>query len=393
MTPVRMKFGIFMAPFHRIGENPTLSLERDMQLIQWLDELGYDEAWVGEHHSTGWEIIGSPEVFIAAAAERTRHIRLGTGVVSLPYHHPLMVADRMVQLDHMTRGRVMLGVGPGAIASDAYMMGIEAVTQRQRMDEALEAITALLRYEEPVSRKTDWFTLQEARLQLRPFTQPRFPIAVASTVSPAGRTMAGKYGLGLLSVVLPGQVNELGNHWATVEEAASKHGKTVQRSEWRLVLPFYLAESREEAFNDIRAGHRDWTKEYLQETLGFAPDPDGDDIEVTVKKGGAIVGTPADAVEAITRMQKLAGGFGGLLGMVHEWAPREKILKSWEFMARYVAPNFQGQIDTLRSSAQFVAEKKLTPSFLRPEVLAKAYQDAGLDVPAEIAAAKRKESD
>src|SRR5207253_1606329 len=95
---------IFLAPFHRVGENPTLALARDMELIEWLDHLGYDEVWVGEHHSAGWETIASPEVFIAAAAERTRHIMLGSGVTSLPYHHPLMVANRFVLLDHMTRG-------------------------------------------------------------------------------------------------------------------------------------------------------------------------------------------------------------------------------------------------------------------------------------------------
>ena len=85
MLPDRMKFGIFLAPFHWKDENPTLSLQRDLELVEYLDHLGYDEAWIGEHHSAGWEIIASPEVFIAAAAERTKHIRLGTGVTSLPY--------------------------------------------------------------------------------------------------------------------------------------------------------------------------------------------------------------------------------------------------------------------------------------------------------------------
>ena len=108
----RLRFGIFLAPFHPVGQNPTLALERDLQLIEHLDALGLDEAWFGEHHSAGYEIIASPEVFIAAVAQRTKHIRLGTGVSSLPYHQPFMLADRMVLLDHLTRGRVMLGVGP-----------------------------------------------------------------------------------------------------------------------------------------------------------------------------------------------------------------------------------------------------------------------------------------
>ena len=141
--PERMKFGVFMGPFHRVGENPTLAIDRDLELVQWLDYLGFDEAWIGEHHSAGWEIISSPEIFIAAAAERTRHIKLGTGVISLPYHHPLMVANWMVQLDHMTHGRVMMGVGPGALPSDAYMMGIDHTVQRPRMDEALGVILRL----------------------------------------------------------------------------------------------------------------------------------------------------------------------------------------------------------------------------------------------------------
>ena len=158
--PSRMKFGIFLAPFHQLGEDPTLSLERDLELIQWLDYLGFDEAWVGEHHSAGWEIIASPEIFIMAAAERTKNIKLGTGVISLPYHNPLMVANRMVLLDHLTRGRVMLGVGPGALVTDALMLGIEPNDQRPRMEESMRAIVHLLTKDEPLTMETDWFTLR-----------------------------------------------------------------------------------------------------------------------------------------------------------------------------------------------------------------------------------------
>ncbi len=191
--PQRMKFGVFLAPFHRVGDNPTVGFERDLELLQWLDNLGFDEAWIGEHHSAGWETIASPEVFIAAAAERTKHINLGTGVISLPYHHSLMVANRMVLLDHLTRGRVMMGVGPGSLVSDAYMLGIDPPTQRQRMDEALGVIMRLLTETEPVTYEAEWFTLKEALIHLRPYTQPHFPIAVASAQSPSGMVVAGKH--------------------------------------------------------------------------------------------------------------------------------------------------------------------------------------------------------
>src|SRR6195952_3333684 len=153
MTDLRS--GIFLAPFHDLTENPILALQRDMELLQHLDALNYTEAWIGEHHSGGFEIISSPEIFIAAAAERTKHIRLGTGVVSLPYHNPFIVADRMVQLDYQNRGRAMLGVGPGSLVHDAIKIGIDPADQRRMMNESLAVIMALLGGES-VTRKTDW---------------------------------------------------------------------------------------------------------------------------------------------------------------------------------------------------------------------------------------------
>ena len=387
-APPRMTFGIFLAPFHRVGENPTLALERDFELLQWLDHLGYDEAWIGEHHSAGWEIIAAPELVIAAVAQRTRHIRLGTGVTSLPYHHPFIVADRMVQLDHMTRGRAMLGIGPGALTSDAYMMGIDPLTQRERMDEALDAIMALLRCEGPVSRVTDWFTLNEARLQLRPFTQPHLEVAVASALSPAGVVAAGRHGVGVLSLgtsLGPGGLVNLGDQWALAEEAAAQNGKTMDRAKWRLVLPVHIAESKQRAFDDVREGHGAWAKDYFQDTLGRPPSDGATDIEYISEHGSAIVGTPDDAIEAINGMQAATGGFGGLLGLAHEWAPREATLRSYELLARHVMPHFQGQLATVQGSRDWVAANRNTIFGTTPQVMEKAFQDAGREISPELA--------
>src|SRR6476619_6607106 len=160
-----MNFGVFITTFHPVGQSPTLALEYDLERSVTLDRLGYDEVWFGEHHSGGYELIACPEVFIAAAAERTKHIRLGTGVVSLPYHHPLMVADRWVLLDHLTRGRVIFGTGPGALPSDAYMMGIDPDQLRPRMAEALEVVVRLLTETAPFSVRSGWFSLTDAVLQ------------------------------------------------------------------------------------------------------------------------------------------------------------------------------------------------------------------------------------
>ena len=378
--PARMRFGIFMAPFHRLGENPTLALERDLELLQWLDTLGYDEAWIGEHHSAGWETIASPELFIATAAERTRHIKLGTGVISLPYHHPMMVANRMVLLDHLTRGRVMLGVGPGALVSDAYMLGIEPTRQREMMDEALGIIVRLFSETEPITYISDWFELHEAVLHLRPYQRPHMPIAVAATQSPAGMISAGKQGAAVLSIsVYTGVAGpvDLKKQWEVAEETALQHGKAVRREEWRLVVPVYLAESREDALREARLGAGRFQREYFGDTLG-QPVPRDIPLEKAVDRmvdsGAWIVGTPEDCIAGLERLDELSGGYGGVLLLAHEWASRERILKSYELLARYVMPRFQDSLPGLTISNQWSSEHKEALQEMRTRSIAKAMQ-------------------
>lgn len=360
--PERMKFGIFLAPFHELGENPTLAIHRDLELIEWLDHLGYDEAWVGEHHSAGWETISSPEVFIAAAAERTKHIKLGTGVSSLPYHHPLILADRIVLLDHLTRGRFYFGVGPGALSSDALMMGIEPVTQRPRMEEALDVIIRLFTEVEPFTCESDWFTLRNARLQLRPYTKPHPKIAVAAVQSPAGMRLAGKHGAGILTLALPrGEKREgaLKEYWAIAEESAAQHGKTMDRNEWRIVIHCHLAETREQAIAETRVKAGKYSRGYFTETLSHDdPNPDiaqDDILPWLVDQGSWCVGTPDDLIAFIERLDERSGGFGGLMLQAVEWADRDAVRKSYELLARYVMPRFQGALAGLEASQHDVS--------------------------------------
>jgi limonene 1,2-monooxygenase len=362
-----LRFGIFLAPFHPVGQNPTLALERDLELVVRLDELGFDEAWFGEHHSAGYEIIASPEVFIGVVSQRTRNIRLGTGVSSLPYHHPFILADRMVLLDHLTRGRVMFGVGPGALPSDAFMLGIDPMRQRDMMEESLEAILALLDGGEPVTRETSWFTLRNARLQLRPFTHPRFEVAVAAQISPAGPRAAGRFGLSLLSIgaTSAGGFDVLGSHWQVMEERADEFATTVDRRKWRLVGPMHIAETEEQARAEVKFGLAQWV-DYFERVaaLPLAPgtlDPDKM-VDALMETGFAVVGTPAMAIAQIERLIEQSGGFGTYLLMAHEWADREATLASYELFAREVVPHFKGTLNSLEGSRDWAAENR--PEFI-----------------------------
>ncbi len=379
-------FGIFLAPFHRVGDNPNLAIARDMELIQWLDHLGYDEAWIGEHHSAGWEIIASPELIIAAAAERTRSIRLGSGVTSLPYHHPLMVANRFIQLDHMTRGRAMLGCGPGALVSDAYMMGIEPADQRRRMDESLDAITRLLKCDEPVTMKTDWFELRDARLHLAPYSDPCFPIAVASTLTPAGMQVAGKYGLGVLSLGagLPGGPDALAGQWRIAEDEAARHGRIMSRKDWRLVVNMHVAEEDAQALREVQKGERLETVTYFEDTLGRPPGRADDPLQEGIEKGSTLVGSPDTVARGIERLiENSQGGIGGVMFRAHEWANREQTLRSFELFARWVMPRFQGSLDTVVGSREWTKSHRRTIFGPNVAAIRKAYTDAGKPIPEE----------
>lgn len=359
----RMRFGVFLAPHHPIGEHPTLQIRRDIELAEHLDKLGYDEFWVGEHHSGGWETIGSPEMMLAAAGERTHRIMLGTGVVSLPYHHPFNVAQRIVQLDHMTRGRAMLGVGPGALPSDAHTLGIDPSTQRDRMDEALGVIIRLLKEDKPFTYKSDWFELNDAMLQIKPL-QEDLPIAAASTISPAGMKAAGKYNAGVISIASHTQegLAALPTQWGFGETYAAEYGNTMDRSKWRLLMQFHLAPTKEQAIAEVAEGVKRWHNEYNVQILGrpgAEVATDGAALARAMdRNGGTCFGTPDEMVEKIKKLQELSGGFGVLLGFGHDWSTPAEYNRSYELMARYVIPRVQGLLDPVQRSANFVSANK-----------------------------------
>jgi len=254
----QVRTGVFLPPHHGNDEDVALCMQRDFELVQHLEQLGFSEVWMGEHHSGGMQIYGSPELFIATAAERTSRIRIGAGVISVPYHHPYMVADRIVQLDYQTRGRAMFGFGPGMLVSDAAMLGIAPEQQRARLVEGVDVIVRLLRGE-IVTHDSDWFTLKDASLQLAPYTRPTPQLVVATSKTPTGSRLAGRYNMGILTH----GAGDVRASWAVAEEAGLEHGNRLDRDNLRVVVSFHLAESRADALKAVEFGLEPWLK-YLE---------------------------------------------------------------------------------------------------------------------------------
>ena len=344
----RLQFGAFLAPHHPLGEHPTLMFQRDLEFAAHLDRLGFDELWFGEHHSSGWETSASPELMIAAAAERTERIRLGTGVISLPYHHPLILADRIVQLDHLTKGRMMFGAGPGQLTSDAAMLGIAPNDQRPRMHEAFDVIMRLFQGE-TVTKHTDWFVCEEAVLQMRPYSD--FDVAVVSTMSPSGSTLAGRHGAGLVSVAAtePAGFGVLDYNYNVWREEAELNGHAAHRSDWRLMGPMHIAETEAKARENCKYGLQ-WVFDYLAHILPMGdpnePGPPTDYnefVDFMNESGRLVIGTPDMAVKQIKRLQEKTGGFGCYMMMGADFAPWQATKDSYELFAYEVMPHFTGQ--------------------------------------------------
>ncbi|HEX3785328.1 MAG TPA: LLM class flavin-dependent oxidoreductase [Pseudonocardiaceae bacterium] len=354
-----LRFGAFLPPIHPLGESPTWWLRHDLDLMAHLDRLGFDEAWIGEHHSTGRDIIASPEIFIAAAAERTTRIRLGTGMTSVTYHHPLWVADRMVMLDHLTQGRVMLGVGPGSLPADVAMIGMTPTESRELLETHLDVIQRLLAGES-VTTTVGSHTLVDATLQLRPFTEPCFEIAVAATASPTGARLAGSRGVSLISLgatMSQDGFDALAYHWGIATERAAHAGRPApDRATWRLVTEVHVAETREQAYRDVEFGLQEWVG-HLNENaavpgLELPTGSTRELIKFVNDSGLGAIGTADDVRRQIQRMVDQSGGFGTVLLLAHDWADPTATWRSWELIARQVAPHFQGSGKTHAQSSR-----------------------------------------
>jgi alkanesulfonate monooxygenase SsuD/methylene tetrahydromethanopterin reductase-like flavin-dependent oxidoreductase (luciferase family) len=354
-----MRLGYFTMPLHPPGSDPARTLADDLEQLVALERLGFEEAWVGEHFTAQWENIPCPDLFIAQALAMTRTMKLGTGVSCLPNHSPLMLAQRIAQLDQQARGRFLWGVGSGGFPGDFEMMGLDPKTgeHRELTREALDLVLALWQDPKPgLYESKHWrFRVPEPQadialaLHLRPFQRPHPPIAVAG-VSAGSETLvlAGERGYIPMSInFVPARL--LRTHWDGVEAGARRAGRTADRAAWRVARDVYVAPTAAQARREALAGPlaRDWTGYFLPlirktNRLGLLKvDPDMADADVTVEylcDHMWVVGDPDTVTERLRRLRDDAGGFGVLLVIGHEWEPRDAWVRSMTLLAEQVVP-------------------------------------------------------
>jgi limonene 1,2-monooxygenase len=235
---------------------------------------------------------------------------------------------------------------------------------------------------ERITMKSEWFTLNDAALQLLPL-QEDMPFAVASQISPSGMTLAGKHGIGIISIgsLSHEGLNALPTQWGFAEAAAAKHGKTVDRKNWRVLLSWHIAETREKARAEARDGLMRHHNEYITGTLqrpGAKPFKTPDEaVDLTAYSDGAVatIGTPEDLVTRIKSVLELSGGFGTVVGFVHDWANPENTMRSWDMVARYVVPEINGYLAGLRKSREFVATNREYFERAREAVMSKIVEN------------------
>ena len=349
-----MQFGLFAMPEHPPNENWTLSYDRDIDDIVYAEKLGFHEYWIGEHHTGGFENIPMPELLIAKASALTSRIRLGTGVVNLPYHDPFLVAERLAFLDHLTHGRLEYGFGGGGLPTDRALFGLPAEEATPKTNEALDIICRLLTSSEPLTHCGKFFHVENKRLQVQPY-QEHPPIAIAGLTGTHNFARCGERGWKPLSVYFtpitlddnPG-VPDLVGHAKAIVTAAEAVGRDPARARalWRITREVYVSDSRDQALADIRAGVRQSYEYLLGLGLGALMKKDCRmaDAELTfewmVDNVPWIIGSPEACVRQIHELNEAVGGFGCFLINARDWVTTDRWNRSLELFARYVVPQF-----------------------------------------------------
>ncbi len=354
-----MRFGLFVMPEPFPWSNWTLSYDLKLDEIALADRLGYDEVWVGEHHTGAYENIPAPDIFLAKASAVSHRIALGTGTINLPYHDPFLVAERLAFLDHLTHGRLIYGFGGGGLVSDKRFFQLDPAEGGPRLIEALDIIEALYSSTEYVNFDGKFWTVDHKRIQVRPY-HPRPQFAVAGMSGVHNFALCGSRGYAALSIYFtpvsveanPG-VPDLGAQGAALARAAEEAGRdpAQARAGWRICREVYVSDSKNAAMNEIRESLRQ-SYDYLFK-VGLAPlmkrDATMPDAEVTfdwmVENIPWIIGSPSECVAQIQDLHEAVGGFGTLLFNSREWVTTDRWNRSLELFARYVTPHLRARDD------------------------------------------------
>ena len=353
-----LDFGIFTMPEHPPWENWTLSYDRDVEEAVLAEKLGFSEYWIGEHHTGSYENVPVPEYMIAKISAVTDRIRLGPGTVNLPYHDPFLVAERLAFLDQLTKGRVIYGYGGGGLPSDMEMFSIDGDDQRAMIAEAIDIIQTYTAAEEPTSYDGEYWSYDDRIVQVPPY-QESPEEAIAGLTRTRSYEMAAEQDMGALSVYFTPieaannpNAPTLKDHGAAMDETAERVGLDPEkvRNEWRIVRECYVADSKEQALEDIRAGVEQSYDYLIQLGLGalMKKDEEMPDEELTLEWMAEnipwIIGSPEDCIKQIKALYDEVGGFGTLVLNSRDWVPTDKHERSMELFAREVMPAFKSNL-------------------------------------------------
>jgi alkanesulfonate monooxygenase SsuD/methylene tetrahydromethanopterin reductase-like flavin-dependent oxidoreductase (luciferase family) len=351
-----MKLGLFTMPLHPPEVPKHEAFQRDIDLLVRADRLGLSEAWIGEHYASVWESVPAPDILIARALGETSQIKFGTGVACLPHHNPLELAHRIAYLDHLARGRLLFGIGPGGLMvdHDLFCIDTEHDEHRELTEAAIDTILDVWSAPDSGEWKTHrWhfkvpFTTPFGLgLHLQPYQQPHPPIGVAG-VSP------GSESLGLASERgwIPLSLNfltpsALEDHGRVIDEGARRAGREADRAIWRICRDIHVAPTTEQARAEARDGamgraFRDYVLPLVRSTgrvKVFKVDPEMSDDDVTVDyllDNVWIVGDPPTVTAKLHRLYNDLGGFGTLIMLAYDWEPTEVGARSMELLAKEV---------------------------------------------------------
>ncbi|MFO0987937.1 MAG: LLM class flavin-dependent oxidoreductase [Alphaproteobacteria bacterium] len=354
-----MDLGLFLMPLHDpLGDLPGL-LKEDRDCIILADQLGFREAWVGEHYCSRSEPIPDPLQFMASLLSDTKQIRLGPAVLNLPQHHPVQVAANAALFDHLSNGRFNMGVGPGGLQSDMEMFRTRDIDRQAAMLESMQIIRMLWTTEPPYKFKGKFWDISlEKTLDMkmgigpviRPFQKPTPPIAV-SAMSPNSKTAeaAGANGWGLISAnFMP--TSTARTHWEVYSKAAAAAGHKPDRANWRLARSILVTESAAEAEVYLSRPQTSvrWYFEYLHHSFAaknilgvFKRSPDVPDEDVRVDRllrDLVIIGDARYVIDRLIAIIDEIGPFGGLLLAKKDWDDPPLHKRSYRLMAEQVMP-------------------------------------------------------